>query len=320
MELSAQLCQSFGEGMFISGKRYSFVTGYTRKLRGGSQPILVQADDGHLYVVKFNNNLQGSNLPFNESIGSELYRICNLPGPLWEPLVVTDAFLDRNPDCWMETEKERLRPNSGVCFGSRFLGEDGLRLFEILPGTSLKWVRNHQDFWLAWLIDICAGHVDNRQAIFLESANGELKAFFLDHGHLFGGPKGELRQHFLASRYLDPRIYRNVSSQYLDYLQRVVKNLEVDRLWNWTHALPEEWKTESALDEFTMCLSRLSTPTLVDNILETIVCAYERDSGIEQGESQNRRQGPVSVLCPGIQATGLERDFSAIGDCGFART
>jgi putative nucleotidyltransferase with HDIG domain len=150
--------------MDVQGKDKLFVTQYIHNLRGGSQPILAQASDGLVYVVKFNNNLQGANLPFNESIANELYRACRLEVPSWKPLMLTDAFLDQNPSCWMQTPDGRLRPDSGICFGSRFLGGEGIRLLEILPGTSLKQVHNHEDFWLAWLIDSLAEHRDTDTA------------------------------------------------------------------------------------------------------------------------------------------------------------
>ena len=63
----------------------------------------------------------------------------------------------------MQTPEGQLRPEPGMCFGSRYLGEDSTRLFEVLPGNSFRRVRNLQDFWLAWMIDICAGHTDNRR-------------------------------------------------------------------------------------------------------------------------------------------------------------
>jgi hypothetical protein len=196
-------------------KDFALATQYIRKLRGGSQPILVQASDGLLYVVKFTNNLQGPNVPFNESIGTELYRACGLAVPSWKPVLVTNSFLDKNPDCWMQTPAGRLRPDSGLCFGSRFLGGDGIRLLEILPGTSFERVRDRKNFWLAWLIDICAEHVDNRQAVFVEDSDGSLDPSFFDMGHLFGGPKADQAKHFRASRYLDPRIYPEVTSEVL---------------------------------------------------------------------------------------------------------
>ncbi len=67
--------------MIALGKDPVVVTQYVRNLRGGSQPILARASDGFLYVVKFANNLQGPNLLFNESAGSELYLACGLPIP-----------------------------------------------------------------------------------------------------------------------------------------------------------------------------------------------------------------------------------------------
>jgi hypothetical protein len=287
------------------------VTRHIQNLHGGSQPILAQASDGLLYVVKFTNNLQGANLPFNESIGSELYCACGLPVPSWKPLLVTSSFIDRNPDCWMQTPDGYLRPSSGLCFGSRFLGGDGIRLLEILPGTSFKPVRNRKSFWLAWLIDICAGHADNRQAIFLEDAMCGLEAFFVDQGHLFGGPKGEQRPRFLASRYLDPRIYPNVSSKELLNFQKVARCLDVDKLWKRIQALPDDWKTKSAIDRFAQCLCRLSTPNLLRNILDTMVEAQRQANEREEIKKPSGRKPKVPVLRPRIQVAGLEHRLLA---------
>jgi hypothetical protein len=270
---------------------------------------LAEAGDGRLYVVKFTNNLQGPNLPFNESIGSELYRACGLAGPAWKPLQVSESFLDRNPDCWIQTPTGCLRPESGLCFGSEFLGGSGVRLFEILPGTSFPRVRNRQSFWLAWLLDVCALHTDNRQALFLEDAAGQLKAFFIDHGHLFGGPNGGEKMHFLGSRYLDPRIYESVSSQYVLDVQRVAEALDADQLWRRVRDLPGEWKRVSALDAFAQCLDRMSSPDLLQNVVDTIDEAIRNSDKREERERQERRMPPVSVLRPRIQAAGFEPRF-----------
>lgn len=295
-----------------SRKSYPFVTHFVRNLHGGSQPKLVRAGNGLLYVCKFNNNLQGPNLPFNEATGTELYRAFGLAVPSWTPLRVTDLFVDQNPECWIDTTDGRRRPDSGLCFGSRFLGGDGVRLFEVLSGSGLKRVRNHQDFWLAWLIDICARHADNRQAIFRESAQQGLIAYFIDNGHLFGGPKGENEPHFMKSRYLDARIFENVSSKYLLNLKKVAGSLDVDLLWKRLQALPEEWYAQSALQNFEQCLRHLSMPILVQGILETMVDANERTNGSERGKAQAGRDSSISVLFPGIQAAGLGGDLIPI--------
>jgi len=271
---------------------FALLTRHIRKLRGGSQPILAQASDGLQYVVKFTNNLQGPNLPFNESAGCELYRACGLAGPSWRTLMVTDTFLDQNPGCWIQTPTGHLRPDRGACFGSRFLGGAGVDLQEILPGTSLRRVRNHQSFWLAWLIDICAEHADNRQAIFVKDDAGWLDAFFVDHGHLFGGPNGELRRHFEASRYLDPRIYQNLPSEDLLSFQRVARSLDVDKLWQSAQLLPDEWKTSSALSKYGQCLGRLSTSRLLQNIVWTMVGAQRQASERMESSVRYERKPP----------------------------
>jgi hypothetical protein len=289
------------------------LTGHLRNLRGGSQPILARASDGDSYVVKFADNPQGPNLAFNESVGSALYRACGLRTPEWKPLLLTDAFLDRNPASWMLSAEGARRPQAGWCFGSRYLGGNGERLLEILPGTSFQRISNLDSFWLAWLVDICAGHADHRQAIFLPTAGGELNAYFVDFGHLFAGPKGELHLPFQASRYLDARIYARVSSQYLSEIHRIVRCIDAERLWQWVQTLPEDWKTATALQEFARCMDRLGDASLVESTLETMLHAIEQGHRREQERRQDGREISLPVLRFGVQAAGLGQGIG--GQC-----
>jgi hypothetical protein len=302
-------CESYGGMMLGSANGPAFLTYFIRNLRGGSQPILAQASDGLLYAVKFTNNLQGPNVPFNESMGSELYRAAGLRTPLWEVLQVSEAFLDKYQDCWIQTPEGRLRPRAGLCFGSRFLGEQGVRLFEILPGGSFNRIRNRDSFWLAWLIDVCAAHADNRQALFVEDAKGGLEAFFIDHGHLFGSAGGGQHAHFIASRYLDPRIYNSVSSSYMLNLLRLTASLDMDQLSRRAQSVPADWKTQSAVAGFERCLNGLSSPGVVQCELEAIV------SSSPWINKREERKPVLSVLCPRLQST-RQRDpqYARAGD------
>jgi hypothetical protein len=298
--------RSPGVKMSVFKRGLVFAARYIRNLRGGSQPILVEATDGLIYVVKFTNNLQGANLPFNESAGSELYSALGLACPAWRPIFISDTFLDRNPECWIHNpDGSLLRPATGLTFGSRFLGGGMTRLLEILPETSFKRVTNRESFWLAWLIDICAMHADNRQTIFVESAKGEVKAYFVDHGHLFGGPNGREQKSFLGLRYLDPRIYQGVSSSCLLNLARASQALDIDLLWKRIQDLPHSWKTSSALDSFSQCLGVLSNTKLMQGIVDTLLYAYLRSNGFEYSDSPYGRKPAVGVLRPGVQASGL---------------
>ena len=287
------------------GKEFIFLTRYIRNLRGGSQPILAEASDGHTYVVKFANNLHGPNLLFNESAGSELYRAFGLPVPEWRPVTALDDFLDKNPDCWMQTPEGRLRPDSGLCFGSRSLAENGQRLLEILPRSSFERVRNPNCFWLAWLIDVCAEHGDNRQTIFAEDAKGRLSPYFVDFGHFFGGPKGDGARNPRASRYLDSRIYSEVTSRILLDLENAVKALNTDRLWERIEAIPPEWKQDLGLDHFECCLQKLSMPLYVQSLLSTLIGSLERRAETKPGNPGSGWKPLREILRRGVQGAKL---------------
>jgi hypothetical protein len=291
--------------MSTSGKQSVHLTQLIRKLRGGSDPILAYASDGLQYVVKFSNNLQGPNVLFNESVGTELYQACGLSCPAWKPLVVSDSFIDKNPGAWMQTDDGPRRPQSGLCFGSHFMGAAPGRILEILPGSAFSRIANRASFWLAWLVDASADHVDNRQAIFKEDTAGALHAFFIDHGHLFGGPNGQRRLPIIASRYLDPRIYPATSRHEFANFQRTLRNLDADGLWSRVNALPEDWKTASALEALTRCLQALSDSSRLQALLDRMCRDIERSTSRTFAPL---RIGPArhpAALYPGLQPNAL---------------
>ena len=281
------------------GKDFISATRYVGRLCGGSQPILVQASDGHYYVIKFANNLQGANLPFNESAGTLLYRAFGLPCPSWKSLVIADSFLDRNPQCWIHDVQGSLRPTSGLCFGSLFVGNLGARPLEILSGASFSRIRNPKLFWLAWMVDICARHADNRQALFLEDATGRLTTVFVDHGHLFGGPNGEKQSHFSAPCYLDRRIYECVSSSSLEGLPGMMARIDLKQLALSLQTVPEEWKTSEALRGFAECLSRLSDLDFLRATLSEIVNFQRQREKCDQLDHNLSAKLPLPVQYSG---------------------
>ena len=204
---------------------------------------------------------------------------------------------------------------SGLCFGSRFLGLGGKRLLEILPGSMFKRVRNQVSFWLAWLIDVCAEHVDNRQAVFVEDAQGWLEARFIDHGHLFGGPMADSNRNFRVSRYLDPRIYTGVSFRALLDFQRRLQAMDIAKLRQRIDAIPSEWSRDSARERFDCCLQRLKTDSLVQNVIETIADDLERRTETESGNIGSERKPSSEILRPGPQDAGFGRRHAHLPHC-----
>lgn len=289
----------------------ALVTRYLRNLHGDSQPILVEANDGHLYVVKLTDNLHGPHLLFNESMGTELYRACGLPVAPWKALKVTGSFLDRNLACWSETLQGRLRPAAGLYFGSRFLGGQGHRLFEILPGSYFQRVKNAADFWRAWMLDVCADHSDVRQAIFREELSGQLEAVFIDFGHMFGGATGiDPFRHVLTSRYRDERIYAPIKPKSLLQLRKIADTLDVDQLWRQLAAIPDEWTTRSAIQNFTECLNRLSNASSLERTLDAMVKGHQLTES-EILSVSRRRQPAVSILRTLVQHLARCRGVAA---------
>lgn len=289
--------------MASSKQNFVFLTRFIRNLRGGSQPILAEASDGQVYVCKFADNVQGPNLLFNEAAGTELYRACGLPVASWRPVWVSDEFLDRYPTCWIQTSEGSRRPAIGHCFAARYLGGTSQNLFEILPGSYLGRIQNARDFWLAWLVDVCASHADNRQALFLEREPRELDAVFIDFGHMFGGAQGLQTPQSRGSQYRDSRIYREPKAGHLMTIRRIADNLNHNTLWLKVAAIPDAWKSQTASEAFAACLNRLADSEFVNGSLDEIVRTIGicTDEGLAPG---NAKRLPISVLPASIRVQG----------------
>jgi hypothetical protein len=281
------------------------VTQYIRRLRGGSRAALVRASDGLLYILKSSISAQGPNLPFNECVGTEIYRACGLLAPPWRKLLVTDSFIEHNRGFWADGGDGANRPIPGLWFGSFVVGQGLTKFQEILDGRSYKRIRDRNSFWLAWLIDICAEHDDHRQCVFKQTAAGEFDAFFIDHGSLFGGGFGDQEPKPVKSRYLDARIYPEVRGGDCPFDLKTLRDFNVDKLWAYVQVLPEEWRTESGSRSLARCLNRFADPALLNELFTSILdMIMLRNRDIED-EGQRRWRLQFAVLHPGVH-TGCQ--------------
>ncbi len=249
---------------------YAEVTEYIRGLRGGSQAALVRASDGLLYVLKSSTSGQGPNLPFNECVGTEIYWACGLFVPPWRKLFVAKAFSGPTQGTWSMTAAGPSCLSPGLYFGSLVVGQGRKEPLEILGGNGHERVWNRRGFWLAWLIDICAEHCDNRQCVFVEISRNEFAAIFVDHGSLLGGGHGNCKPEILWSRHLDKRIYQVLRPKEFAVQLKLLRELDLGKIWEFAQALPEEWKTESASRGLSRCLDRLGSPALLAEIQESM--------------------------------------------------
>jgi hypothetical protein len=227
-------------------------------------------------VVKFGSNLEGPNLLFNEAMGSELLTDAGLAVPVWAPVMVTEEFLSVNPACWPHNGSLALPPSPGFAFCTHYLHAGGGRVTQILSGSCLSRVVQTEDFWLVWLLDVCAQHTDHRQALFLEEANRQLRPVFIDHGQMFGGSMGDCDPRFRASRFLDARLYPQPDGELKRNLLARLDGLRCEHLLRKAHSLPEAWKTSAAVRRFNDCLNRLASRALLANTLDALFASCEK--------------------------------------------
>jgi hypothetical protein len=271
------------------------VVEFIRKLRGGSSPIVVRASDGYYYVVKFGNNPQDPNVLFNEALGSEVYRGCGLPTADWCPVWVPGSFIQRNYRCRMSMAYGWRKPTAGWCFGSKVLTVDPGCLYDFLPPRDYAHIANRWDFWTAWVLDVLCGHTDHRQALFMKLRSGLFQAFFIDHGHLFGGPDGLLMDshslepsQYLRPRYLDPAIYAQQAQRDVDNIVKTIQHLDVAKLAHVVRGLPKEWKKELALYRLDLFREQVSNPTRIRSIAQ-----YVLGSADHAGRIYGKRRKPI---------------------------
>jgi hypothetical protein len=112
-------------------------------MRGGAQAQLMEAGDGHFYVVKFANNPQSRRILANEWVASALLRHLEIAAPETAVIELSSEFLARNPEVCLQTGSSRREVEPGWHFGSRFPGNPmHLAVYDMLPDALLGKIVN----------------------------------------------------------------------------------------------------------------------------------------------------------------------------------
>lgn len=165
------------------------VTTVVRGMSGGSQSRLIQCDDGKLYVLKMYPNPQGPNVLANEALGSILMRGLGFLVPRCRPVTINLKVLSLFPQLAMETPEGTTYPACGLHFGSEFLGSPEQTIYDLLPRGYNARIKNAAQLFPLYLFDLWASQQDDRQCVYRrDRSTGNYEAFFIDNGHLFGGP------------------------------------------------------------------------------------------------------------------------------------
>jgi hypothetical protein len=226
---------------------------HVRKMRGGAQAHLLEADDGGFYVVKFRNNPQHRRILVNELVASVLLRYLNIAAPETRFLHLSQEFLAANPDVHISLGTRRIAVEPGWHFGSQYPGDpQRTAVYDFLPDALLAKVANLDDFRAILVFDKWAGNSDGRQSVFYrarvrradsgESASTAFVARMIDHGFAFNGPHWNFPESPLQGLYARRIVYEQVRSldDFQPWIDQVVNFPEevIDQAWE---RIPPDW-------------------------------------------------------------------------------
>ncbi|MEZ5352004.1 MAG: HipA family kinase [Bryobacteraceae bacterium] len=194
---------------------------WLRKMRGGSQAQLIEADDGHCYVVKPVNNPQHRRILVNEWISAVFLRYLQIHTPETVFIETAVEFLEQFPDCRVESGNRSAPWDSGWQFGSRYPGDPGrTAVYDFLPDAILPRVANAADFRGVLVFDKWVANADARQCIFYRAEMREAwekgpgraayAASMIDNGYAFDGPHWRYPDSPVGGLYHRPAVYATV--------------------------------------------------------------------------------------------------------------
>jgi len=228
---------------------------HVRKMRGGAQSQLLEADDGCWYVVKFRNNPQHRRVLVNELLSSVLLDYLQIAAPPSALIHVSAEFLEANPEIHLNMGARRLPVEPGWHFGSRYPGDPArVAVYDFLPDALLPKVANLPDFRAILVFDKWVGNADGRQCIFYRAlvrqqagipAQPAFVARMIDHGYAFNGPHWDFPDSPLQGLYARRSVYEDVHSleDFEPWLEQVVHFPEevIDQAWK---RIPADWIDE----------------------------------------------------------------------------
>ena len=142
---------------------------HIRKMRGGAQSHLLEADDGRFYIVKFQNNPQHRRILVNELVASVFLKTSGFERG-GRPHSRQRGIYSGESGVSIELGTRRVPVSTGRQFGSRYPGDPSkMAVYDFVPDTLLHQVRNLSDFLGVLVFDKWVSNADGRQAVFFRA-------------------------------------------------------------------------------------------------------------------------------------------------------
>jgi hypothetical protein len=243
---------------------------HVRKMRGGAQAHLLEADDGQWYVVKFRNNPQHRRILVNELLSAVFLEYLKIATPETALIQVNSGFLEKNPEVHLTLGSRAIAVEPGWHFGSRYPGDPArTAVYDFLPDALLDKVVNLEDFRAILVFDKWVANADGRQTVFYRArirrdedrhhpdSTPGFVARMIDNGFAFNGPNWDFPDSAVQGLYARPLVYAAVQSlddfrPWLDLVTHFPEEV-LDRAWK---SIPPAW-LEGEEDDLERLLERL---------------------------------------------------------------
>jgi hypothetical protein len=221
-----------------------------RRMNGGAQSQLMRCSDKEYYVVKFQNNPQGTRILANEMFASILAKRLELPVPETAIVRVDAELICHTAEMVIQTEHSRVRCRPGLCFGSQYPRDAVadrtclLRAIDFLPKDLFSAVSNLTDFVGMLVFDKWTGNTDDRQNIFFRAGGqSSYKASMIDQGLCFNGQKWDFPDFPKNGVYCRGIVYDEVRElKAFDWwISRVEDEMTESVLTSAFEKIPPEW-------------------------------------------------------------------------------
>lgn len=218
---------------------------HIRRMRGGAQSHLMRCEDENYYVVKFQNNPQGTRILANELLGTRLAARIGLPAAGATVVEVRPEMVALTDDLVIQLGRGRVPCAPGLEFGSQYPGDPASTVvYDFLPDDQLRDVENLSDFAGMMAFDKWTCNTNGRQAIFLRDRGAErYRAVMIDQGFCFNAAEWNFPDAPLRGIYARARVYERVRGwdAFEPWLERIKQRIAEDVLDEIAREIPPEW-------------------------------------------------------------------------------
>jgi hypothetical protein len=251
-----------------------------RRMRGGSQALLVRDGEGNAYIAKCVGNPQGTRTLVNEWIVSRLLKHLRVSTPAVQAIriergVPGDNLLE------FRIGNQRIPIPDGTHLGSLCPVDSARKaIFDFLPRRLLHNVVNLPDVILAFAFDRWVNQTDSRQAIFIRERKAgqtaNFRAYLIDNGLSFGGSRWELCDGALNGLYHDRSVYDGPTMEAECHAAvSCIQSVPERKLFSIKEEIPVEWLEPGEHEEVTrlmaaLCDRRINLHDTIDRALRQL--------------------------------------------------